>query len=240
MPYFWQNFPKAVEATADSLTLRLFPRQYGDVHELQGGEQKTHDVRRRLRAGRRHRRAAGLVPAARRGRARRRRGTAAAGVVPYLTPRADDPHADYLQLVDAAVEGADTFEHKREVIDEYGWRHFGDIYGDHEAVFHKGPDAAGLALQQPVRRRRRLRATSSCAAATSAGGGTMDELAGHVIDIDIYHTDRDKSAYNHGLFWHTYHYVDADTGTHRSYPHADAAKVLRRRARPTSTTTPPA
>ena len=26
------------------------------------------------------------------------------------------------------------------------------------------------------------------------------------------------SAYNGGLFWHTYHYVDADTGTHRSYP----------------------
>ena len=51
----------------------------------------------------------------------------------------------------------------------------------------------------------------------------MRELAAHVIDIDIYHTDRDKSAYNHGLFWHTFHYVDADTGTHRSYP--KAAKV---------------
>src|SRR5207302_2567488 len=28
----------------------------------------------------------------------------------------------------------------------------------------------------------------------------------------------DKSAYNHALFWHTYHYVDAGTSTHRSYP----------------------
>ena len=28
----------------------------------------------------------------------------------------------------------------------------------------------------------------------------------------------DKSAYNGGLFWHTYHYADAGTGTHRSYP----------------------
>ncbi len=53
----------------------------------------------------------------------------------------------------------------------------------------------------------------------------MDELAAHVVDIDIYHTDRDKSAYNHGLFWHTFHYVDADTATHRSYPRAYAAKV---------------
>ena len=42
--------------------------------------------------------------------------------------------------------------------------------------------------------------------------------ADHTVDIDIYHTDGDKWAYNRGLFWHTYHYADADTGTHRSYP----------------------
>ena len=42
VPYFWQNFPRAIEAAADTLTVRLFPRQYADVHELQGGEQKTH------------------------------------------------------------------------------------------------------------------------------------------------------------------------------------------------------
>src|SRR5205807_1387061 len=41
MPKFWQNFPKALEAKDDALVLRLFPQQYGDVHELQGGEQKT-------------------------------------------------------------------------------------------------------------------------------------------------------------------------------------------------------
>ena len=59
--------------------------------------------------------------------------------MPYLTPRAADPHPGYLALVDAALEGDDTFERKREVIDEYGWRHFGEIYGDHEAVRHDGP-----------------------------------------------------------------------------------------------------
>src|SRR5262249_43475663 len=32
VPHFWQNFPKAVEATKDGLTLRLFPRQFADVH----------------------------------------------------------------------------------------------------------------------------------------------------------------------------------------------------------------
>src|SRR6185295_12063772 len=46
----------------------------------------------------------------------------------------------------------------------------------------------------------------------------MTELAAHVEDIDIYHTDRDKAAFNGGLFWHTYHYVAAGRSTHRSYP----------------------
>jgi hypothetical protein len=45
----------------------------------------------------------------------------------------------------------------------------------------------------------------------------MAELARHVIDIDIYHTNEDRPAYNHGLFWHTDHYVDAATATHRTY-----------------------
>jgi hypothetical protein len=122
-----------------------------------------------------------------------------------------------LQLVDAAIDGPDTLEKKREIIDEYGWRHFGEIYGDHEAKFHSGPtplvshynnqyDAiAGFAYQF-------LRSGDS------RWRRFMNELAAHVVDIDIYHTIKDKSAYNHGLFWHTYHYVDADTGTHRSYP----------------------
>ncbi len=42
MPLFWQNFPKAIEASGRRVSLRLFPHQSSDVHELQGGEQKTH------------------------------------------------------------------------------------------------------------------------------------------------------------------------------------------------------
>jgi hypothetical protein len=218
MPYFWQNCPKAIEGSGDGLVLRLFPRQYADVHEIQGGEQKAHtfyvafgpdDVTEGPLTW-------CCVPTLARATPE---WYCSAGVVPYLTPRAEDPHPEYLRLVDAAVEGDDTFEHKREVVDEYGWRHFGDIYGDHEAVFHNGPTPlvshynnqydpiAGFAYQF-------LRSGDV------RWWRLMDELAGHVIDIDIYHTDRDKSAYNHGLFWHTFHYVDADTGTHRSYPRA--------------------
>jgi len=46
----------------------------------------------------------------------------------------------------------------------------------------------------------------------------MTQMADHAWDIDTYHTDQDKLLYNGGLFWHTYHYADAHTSTHRSYP----------------------
>jgi hypothetical protein len=45
----------------------------------------------------------------------------------------------------------------------------------------------------------------------------LHDLAHHVIDIDIYHTNRDIPNYNGGQFWHTDHYSDAATATHRSY-----------------------
>ena len=64
---------------------------------------------------------------------------AACGVIPYLVPESQDSRGDYIRLVRSAIEGDDSFERKRERIDEYGWRHFGDVYGDHEAVRHTGP-----------------------------------------------------------------------------------------------------
>ena len=215
VPHFWQNFPQAVEATSNSLTLRLFPQQSTDSHELQGGEQKTWTFAVAFGSD--------ATPEALEWFRTPARAFASpkwyceSGAIPYLSPKVDDPNADYLKLVDAAIEGADTFDAKREKIDEYGWRHFGDIYGDHEAVYHTGPQpmvshynnqydpVAGFAYQ--LMRSGDLRWLRH-----------MEELAAHVIDIDIYHTTQDKSAYNGGLFWHTYHYVDADTGTHRSYP----------------------
>lgn len=215
VPQFWQNFPMAVEATNDTLTLRLLPQQFGDVHELQGGEQKTWTFAVAFGPD--------ATPEALEWFRTPTRAFAspewycASGAIPYLTPKADDPNADYLKLVDSAIEGPERFDAKREKIDEYGWRHFGDIYGDHEAVYGTGPQplvshynnqydpVAGFAYQ--FMRSGRFDWLRH-----------MEELAQHVIDIDIYHTTQDKSAYNGGLFWHTYHYADADTGTHRSYP----------------------
>ncbi|MFO0799642.1 MAG: hypothetical protein U0804_19395 [Gemmataceae bacterium] len=213
--HFWENFPKAIEATADSITLRLFPQQSGEPHELQGGEQKTHtfavafgaDATAEALEWFRTPPRVTLPP----------EWVAATGAVPYLTPQSTDPHRDYLALVGAALDGPDTFVHKRERIDEYGWRHFGDIWGDHEAVYDRGPEPMvshynnqydpvfGFGVQL-------LRSGDA------RWAEHMDALAAHVADIDIYHTTSDKAAYNGGLFWHTYHYAPADTATHRSYP----------------------
>jgi len=218
IPHFWQNFPKAIEADDTGITLRLFPQQFADLHELQGGEQKTHDCwltfggdavsdipldwcRSPTRVC--------VDPA----------WAMSTGAVPFLAPLS----VDHAALVNAAIEGPDRFEQKREVIDEYGWRHFGEIYGDHESVRQKDPPivshynnqydpVAGFILQY-------LRT------ADPRWWTMADELATHVADIDIYHTDGDKSAYNRGLFWHTYHYGDADIATHRTYPVAGKGHI---------------
>jgi hypothetical protein len=219
MPEFWQNFPKAMDSDGRRLHVRFFPGQYGDLHELQGGEQKTDECFIAVGASAavdgsldwcRSRALVAVAP----------EWVLTSGAVDFLAPL-DDSHRS---LVDQAIEGRDTFEAKREVIDEYGWRHFGEIYGDHEAVGHIGPHrlvshynnqydpVAGFALQFLRTGDRRW-------------WTAMDELARHVIDIDIYHTDRDKWAYNGGLFWHTYHYGDADTCTHRTYPKRNTGTV---------------
>ena len=49
----------------------------------------------------------------------------------------------------------------------------------------------------------------------------FEPLARHVVDIDLYHTTRDRPAYNGGLFWFTDHYLDAATSTHRTYSRAN-------------------
>ncbi len=211
--HFWQNFPRAVEvdAGAKAMHIRFFPGQFADLHELQGGEQKTHVCF--LSAGSdvvssmpfdwcRQQTIACVDPA----------WIISSNAVPLLAPL-DARHA---RLVSAAVDGSDSFVRKREIIDQYGWRHFGDVYGDHEAVRQQDPplvshynnqyDVVGGLVMQYLR------------TADPRWWVLADEMAAHVIDVDIYHTDRDKSAYNGGLFWHTYHYGDADTATHRTYP----------------------
>jgi hypothetical protein len=220
VPAFWQNFPAAIESDGRAVSLRVFPGQYPDVHELQGGEQRTFTfylavapdtVTDEPLAWCRAPLCASVRPDA----------YCDSGVVPYLLPEADEPYRDYAALTKEAVEGDNSFARKRESMDEYGWRHFGDVPADHESAllprgatpfishYNNQYDAVfGFACHFMRTRDPRWWLL-------------MDQLASHVADIDIYHTNRDKAAYNHGLFWHTSHYVDAGTCTHRSFPRAD-------------------
>ena len=214
--HFWQNFPKAIDVGANEIVVGLVPRQFADLHELQGGEQKTH----------RFIVAFGIDPSAADALwwGRNPATTSASpdwyarsGAVPFLSPADADRDDRYRTLVNLAIEGDDSFERKREAIDEYGWRNFGDLYADHENAFaaegkpivshynNQYDGIAGFAIQ-------------FMRTADARWWPLMRDLAAHVADIDIYHTDADKAAYNHGLFWHTYHYVPAGRSTHRSYP----------------------
>jgi len=220
---FWQNFPKALEAHENGLTVRLFPHQHNDVFELQGGEQKTHTVylgfsgqgEELADLAWAHKR---LVPRA------TLEWYADSRACSYLSPFSQDTNVECRGLIDGTISGPQSFFARREIIDEYGWRHFGDLYADHEAVGHTGEtplvahynnqyDVIYGAIVQYLRNGDRR------------WFELMADLARHVIDIDIYHTEEDRPAYNGGLFWHTDHYLDAGTATHRAYSKAALAKI---------------
>lgn len=218
---FWQRFPKAMSVADGTLRLGLLPEEFGDVHELQGGEQITEEfvmsvaddgigdssldwVRDPL--------CVSADPA----------WYCMASAMPHLTPVDEDPNRGHRVLVNAAIEGDDTFARKRERVDEYGWRNFGDLYADHEAVRHQG---AGIFVSHY---NNQYDAIAGMAVQYFRSGDLrwlelLDDLARHVIDIDVYHTTEDKSAYNGGLFWHTAHHIDADLATHRTYPRSGGA-----------------
>ena len=212
---FWQNFPKSLKVSDTALSIGFFPERFNDVFELQGGEQKTHTVFFAFQQSGNvlDSLSAASDPLHVHAPAEWYCGS---GVFPCLLPYTAEPPGRCAELVDSIVEGDDTFFDRREIIDEYGWRHFGELYADHEAVTHSGSEpfishynnqydvVCGM-IKQYVRTtdRRWYELASS--------------LARHVADIDVYHTDGDKYDYNHGLFWHTDHYTPAATCTHRTY-----------------------
>ncbi|MGH9204789.1 MAG: hypothetical protein ACRD2A_26485, partial [Vicinamibacterales bacterium] len=129
---FWQNCPKAIETKDRTLTYRMFPRQYADLHELQGGEQKTHRLALMFGDDASVRddawfwgRTPSFVTAT-------PSWYCAAEAMPYLMRTSEEASDGYERLISAALDGRDSFVSKRERIDEYGWRHFGELYADHE------------------------------------------------------------------------------------------------------------
>src|SRR5207253_3992166 len=135
--------------------------------------------------------------------------------VPHLPSPATKLRAEYRQILSEAFDGPRSFFAKRETIDEYSWRNFGDMWADHEEAYADDPRPIishynnqydllhGLLIQYLRSGDRRW-------------WELADPLARHVLDIDVYRTTRDKAAYNNGMFWHTAHYHAVGRATPRS------------------------
>ncbi|WP_339800938.1 hypothetical protein [uncultured Marinobacter sp.] len=193
------------------MCLELFPKNTTEPHELQGGERKTQtlwiessDSPDSLRWT--HSPLVARVAAEDYEQSR---------AFPWFTANAPKTALD--DLIQHGLEGQQNFFAKREMIDEYGWRNFGDIFADHETLYQE-PDETPLVSHY----NNQYDAIYGFARQFALTGDTrwfelMDDLARHVTDIDIYHTDEDRAEYNHGLFWHTDHYLPAHTATHRTF-----------------------
>lgn len=210
MPRFWQEFPKALEADRRCLRVVLFPSRFPDMHELQGGEQKTTSMYldfATTAGGLAWARAPLTVVAA-------PEVFFSSGVIPDLPAMSKNTTA--CDLIDQFVARPEVLVNRREPADEFGWRNFGDVAADHEAAYHHGTETfishynnqydvcSGLY--------RKFFATGD-----PIWGELASDLSRHVVDIDIYHTSSDRDEYNGGLFWHTDHYIPAGLSTHRSF-----------------------
>ncbi len=207
---FWQNFPKSIDVAENQLEIGLFPDIDDYFHELQPGEKKTHSFTIDL----------GQPPDS---LSFIHQGpeieinpqwVAHCKALPFFGLL---PTSPMQQIIKQGLDPEKGFFAKREAIDEYGWRNFGDLYADHET---EGWDPRqGLFISHYNNQYdpifgflKQYLATGNYQWFTLA-----DDLAKHVVDIDIYHTRQDKDEYNGGLFWHTDHYQEAKTSSHRSY-----------------------
>lgn len=220
LPRFWQTFPKSIEADSRRCRVGILPHLYGDLHELQGGERTTTTIA--ICFGRDTVSAEPLAWV-------RAPLSVSADPLSYRQAGAWAPVAagsrtsaeGYEALVNTVIKGDDTFEQRREIIDEFGWRHYGELYADHEAAQPAAgarPPADGIVSHYNNQYDAiagfitRFMQTSDHRWSSLAA-----DLALHVADIDLYHTTHDRAAYNGGCFWHTEHYTPAATATHRAY-----------------------
>jgi hypothetical protein len=195
VPRFWQNFPQAIAVNGSAISIEWWPVA-ADVHELQGGEQKTHSAVIAFATDRVSSPPLAWVhdplavyPTP--------EWCCGSGVVPFLVPEAVAADDGYLGLVHGGLDPAHGFLAKRELADEYGWRNFGDSVRRSRVCVPAALGASRLALQQSVRRRGGVRAAFP-AHGRSALVAALRGSGRHVTDIDIYRTTEDKSAYNGG------------------------------------------
>lgn len=237
MPLFWQNFPKALSVDGDgAIRLGLWPQETGDLHEIQGGEQKTHEFWLYFR----HRRTGNKTEPMPLGRdlmpvclerpvvwaSADTYANGAGGLEPML-PVQPGRFSKYEAIIASAIQDQENLFTHREEADEYGWRNFGDTWAANEFNQTKGPHSdlrvvshfnneydLGLGMLMQAMRN----ADADPRLAKSWWDLGLQALW-HEADIDIYHSRIDPSLiYNGGTFTHTAHGVEAGRSTHRGSP----------------------
>ncbi len=217
VPEFWQQFPKCISTTKERIEIGLFPGRWNDLFELQGGEQKSHTIwlqftgdgaeeSSRLEWTHEPIRAC-CSPT----------WNESSNTIPFFSAEFMDRDARLKSLMEKALDGERSFFKKRETIDEYGWRNYGDVWADHERTYYSGPH------DEPISHyNNQYDVVGGCVTQLMRSGNPiwfdiLHPMARHVIDTDIYHTTEDRCVYNGGLFFHTDHYLDAATSSHRAY-----------------------
>ncbi|HUU27082.1 MAG TPA: hypothetical protein VM123_04650 [archaeon] len=236
--HFWQNFPKALTAEpCGTVRAALWPGEFPDLHELQGGEIKTHEVAFFFHTG-----PQGSTPA------ENRVATVMGAFFHPLYVRA--PAEWYLKdgFFDDAVaydpqrfptyerlmQGALTNTRRNLLTDieedeEYGWRHFGDTPARNEYDETGGPHTGRQAISHFNHEYdhgygmlfHSLRTASAKPDLSYRWWRLAEAGIAHESDIDIYHTRSDPQAggaYNGGKFAHTSHGVEVVNASHRGSP----------------------
>lgn len=203
---FWQEFPTSLRVSDATIEIALFARTPAGSHELQPGERKRRSVAVHQASGDGRFRMPLVV-----------RGGAGNAHAEALFGRALELHEPFDLALRTLVASPEAFAAKRERFDEYGWRHFGDVPADHESLY-LAPGSFPLVSHYNNQYDLVLGfGLQFVRTGDPAWFDLMDDLARHVVDIDIYRTDNDRVEYNNGLFWHTSHYRAAGTATHRSF-----------------------
>ncbi len=227
VPEFWEKFPSSVAAGENAITIGVFPESAAAAdYELQGGEQTTGRVwlsSTRPSADLQrldwvYHPAVLLQPAVWVQNAQVLdwfAGDLKAVRDPQITVR-------YETWIQEVTSGPRSIAARRDAVDEYGWRNFGDVHADHEQTHYQG---SGTIISHYNNQFDLIYGgiVNQFVSGDPAWRQLYDPLARHVMDIDIYHTQDDRAAFNGGLFWHTDHYLDAGTATHRTYSRVNAA-----------------
>lgn len=233
---FWQNFPIALDTSKNAAAqIEFFSATFGGGEiELQGGEAKTWDAlialtpeniseeeSRRLQA-------ACVAPLTALPAAEALESSRAEG--PFV--RRDDSKRPVMELAAISMirDSKRNVFTQREVIDEYGWRNYGDLWADNERGCKNAPRESQLVISHynqeydwgfgMVFQALRNAGVDGEAAADWFALGRA--ALRHEADVDTYHCwpreQAQDGVYCGGHFTHTAHGVEPGDATHRGAP----------------------